>query len=281
MRYDTNRERLAELLASNEPTERMQANSLLNEAGKDAADWLAAIADREKERWEFRQFFLHRLYGLPFLLFALMIAGHFGRSLGVNTGVVFMLLLGSPWLPFIDRQIGERFNKFNRLRAVVLELAQRDDERALLHLARVWNIEAKEVPGNARVESEFERLLGLYTFPNNKLPVAVREKIVRLYRGKKGRKTPRWEFSNTRADLVVTLLRHLAVSPEAKDREVVAWIAQSQAQTTNHVLVRDAAQVFLQAGENALQAKATLPAPARTEVNSTSFVSVGQGGGKP
>jgi hypothetical protein len=76
-------------------------------------------------------------------------------------------------------------------------------------------------------------------------------RVVR-WQGKVVRVVPRGAFSDSRADLLVTLFQHLLLRPDIHtherkpERDLLVFASQLQGTTENHALVRDAARVLLE-----------------------------------
>lgn len=148
-------------------------------------------------------------------------------------------------------------------------------ERALLTLLAdvppgMWDSPRAQTPETRRVRVRS-------CFP-------IKNALTTMFRPQMRIVVPRGEFSDTRADLLVTLLRHLAASQDEKDREVVAWLAQSRARTPNQTLVRDAAQVLLEGAQAELGMTSTgVPVSRATQTTAPApTVSVGRApGNKP
>ena len=295
MRCNASRARLAELLSGSDPTKWAQADTLLENTTPeirgllDAAEAEVNRAKRHEEVWMRRGlcFFIGGLSPM-FTCFTTANWEHLGgffiaASLG-GTGT--WLCLRKTF--FFDKTV---------LRHTALRLAEQNAPFAMDYLLEAWQTQNKRLRAIPDEETE-ERLLMLFSrlvpgeplSPRVQTPEVLQARVrscfpiknvfIMMFCPNRRIIASRGELSNTRADLLVTLLRHLAASPDAKDREVVEWVAQSRALTPNQTLVRDAAQMFLQAGESMTQggvvpsANIAAVVPAATP---TSAVRVGQG----
>ena len=293
MRHNASRARLTAALSGRDPIKREQIDALL----KTATSKILALLDaaeaevrREKEHCQFWR----QLGG------ACLTCGLFPIVNYISSGkwdwghLAFTTLLGFAG-GYLCIRISLSFDR-TRLRHMALQLAARNNPFAADYLIEAWQPHDKDlrVIPDEKVEQGLlslmsQRLPGEPLSPRSRTPETLRNQVgwcfpvksilVDIFNPKCRTIAPRGEFSDTRAALLITLLRHLAASPDTKDRKVVEWVAQSQVRTLNQTLVRDAAQMFLQAGESTAHDSALPPVAITTVVPAAtpaSAVRVGQ-----
>ena len=164
--------------------------------------------------------------------------------------VAITILLRAIWDIAAD-QVSRR----ERLKIIALALAKRNDLRAIGPLLEAWrplSLTGRTLRDDD-VEHELTRLLPLFlrqrsmdlrTYKKRHL----RRKTGRLfpYRRLQRHVVPRSDFTDGRADAVVTVLQLLSRSTAEHDRALLERVSRLAARTPNDVFIRDAAAVCLQ-----------------------------------
>jgi hypothetical protein len=217
---------LARWLASRNPQERKAAYIALYRFGADGGQVLLALAEDESRRLRERRAWLVRLMHSHPL---------------VTVCIVLLLPVLLPLSPLLSLYLSTA-----RLRAVALALAGRDDLRATAPLLEVWRPTGfLGLPRqDTEVEKELVKLLSRFV---DQQTLGLRETHKADIRRKMTRLFPllpfvRTEFSETRADLIVTFLQMLIRSGDGRDRTVVERIARLSARTPNRAFVREVAE---------------------------------------
>ena len=249
---------LAAYLSSRDPALRARAETELYRLGPNAGEALLHAAEQEtrpllERNVSSRPIFpllIMYFFGFPF------VSGVVGPT---DLVLLLLLLLYFPSLFLMFSLIALfKIVRHSRLEALALALARRDDLRSVGPLVNVWRPTAvwQPRPAYARIstEEELTRLLPDFV-SQTRLGLrpehlkVVRDKTTRLFprrlSGLRVRLVPRGEFTDTRADLLVTIIQLLTRTGDSKDRAVVERIARSVARTENQQLVREAAQVCL------------------------------------
>jgi hypothetical protein len=234
---------LARWLASRNPKERTAAFLCLYRFGSDGGQVLLALAEEESKRLRERRAWLVTLmHSHPI----------------VTVCVVLCLPFLLPLSPLLALYLSTA-----RLRAVALALAGRDDLRATAPLLEVWRpTNFWGFPRQDReVEKELVKLLSRFVDQNTLgLREAhksdIRRKLTRLYPIFPFART---EFTETRADLVVTFLELLFRSGDGRDRAIIERIARQSARTPNRAFAREVAADCLAIPEPAVAPPAALP----------------------
>ncbi len=249
---------LAAHLASDDAERRACALNYLDKAGDGASGMLLRA-------WRIERFKI-TLFGILLFVFVLVIGATVQEVVRTYLGnpasrlpIWIRILLTLSWqasiiftVVQIERRCPAPWKDSARSEAIVLELARRNDLRAIELIATLWYDETPLNRQREQTKRELARLLlllgkqdaagqeswGTYLLQHNVRP---------LYKGgKRCITTPVRDFSDADVYLLSTLMR---VSTQTQDRKACTFmerIASGNATTVNQQLVRDAAQTALQ-----------------------------------
>ena len=278
--------RLCELLGSDSPSDRDEATQRLRDLGTSVNDVLARELDfltpRKPQLGRFRWLVL-----IPFSVYCgCTVAAWWDgqptfipkRVSSVSLGMLLSLL----YVRFGQVRKLQRWRR--QMQAVVLELARRDDRRALYPLLDLWEPTRRTADGRA-LTVELARMLPAYAFMpgfslGDKKRKTLRGKLRGSFRRNQwGTWTARPEITQAEADVFVTLLQLLARSNDKKDQVIIARIAHCWVTTDDEDFVRDAAQACLEAANGPRVEKASSSVRV-TALNTAAQTLVRQNGGR-
>ncbi len=237
---------IARLLSSSDKADREEAKRHLDELGNNAADQLAEEARILKASFCIPVSASSLLAWLLLLLSVVLM-----RKQTHWQFLAALVSISVCLVPLLVWGISATRRFYSRLGAVALELAKRDDNRAVQYLLHLWKPNAQPGRRNGAVEYELARLLpdlaaNAHFHLDETVKVQIRTKLRRLYPARlQGAYMPRCDLSEPCIDVVVTLVQVLLRSQDVKDRAVVSRIAGSLATTDNQRFVREAARACL------------------------------------
>lgn len=241
---------IAELLLSGDPEKEREADAILRTAKGNTSDVLRRAVERAQAKYQTSttamSVMVAALSGVPQITVYIFLA--VGMTFWLACLFTFVIMAGLfLWL------VHRRQHAKHRFYAIVLELARRDPIRGVGPLLDLWFPLAKPnrykrlADVDVMLSSALLKLFASPTLPlDSEQALRLRNKLDAVSKqGSRRRPTP--DFSDVRADILVTLIQFLARSPDTQDRAVVERFVARRAVGTNRLLVQGAARDCLEA----------------------------------